>query len=90
MDSYVLDAYILFGMYLPQFIFLDKQWSKDKVNNITYENRNWEGFMVGYIYSRPIYKDVYILMKNHYKHSIYHAFKEEVIENVAQHIAVVI
>lgn len=88
MDSYVLDAYILFGMYLPQFIFLDKQWSKDKVNNITYENRNWEGFMVGYIYSRPIYKDVYILMKNHYKHSIYHTFKEEVIENVAQHIAV--
>lgn len=89
MDSHVLDAYILFGEYLPQFIFLDKQWSIDKVNSITYENKNWEGFMVGYIYSRTIYKDVYMLMKNHYKHSIYHTFKsEEVIEDVAQHIAV--
>jgi len=85
----VLDAYILFGLYLPQFIYLDKQWSTDTVNIITYDNENWEGFMVGYVFSGKIYKDIYMLMKNHYKHSINHTFnRAEVIERIAHHIAV--
>ena len=85
----VIDAHILFGKYLPQFMYMDKQWSEDRVNSITYNNMNWEGFMVGYIYSGTVYKDIYILMKNHYKHSICHVFKkEEVIEDVAHHIAI--
>ncbi len=88
MDSNILDSYILLGEYLPQFMSLDKKWAVDKVSSIKVENKNWEGFMVGYIYSRTIYKDIYKLMKTHYKYSIYHTFKkEEVIEDVAHHIA---
>ena len=88
LDSDVTDAYILFGEYLPKFIYLDKWWSSDKISNIMYESKNWEGFMVGYINSGTIFKDIYIMMKTHYKYSIHHVFrKEKVIEDVANHIA---
>ncbi len=87
-DSDILDAYIMFGEYLPQFQFLDKRWTTETINSITYDSKNWEGFMVGYLYSRRIYKDIYVLMKNHYKYSIHHDFKrEEIFEYVAHHIA---
>ncbi len=88
LDSDVIDAYVLFGEYLPQYLFLDNNWCVDKIKSITYENKNWEVFMVGYIYSTTVYKDIYVLMKTHYKHSIHHTFrKKEVIEDVANHIA---
>jgi len=88
LDLDIIDAYILFGEYLPQFMSLDKDWCINKIKSINYENKNWEGFMVGYLYSTTIYKDIYVLMKNHYIHSINHDFrKKEVIEDVANHIA---
>lgn len=87
-DSNIVDAYILLGEYLPQFIYLNTQWTTHTVNHIQNDDINWEGFMVGYIYSREIYKDIYLLMKNHYNHSINFKFKkEDVVEELINHIA---
>jgi hypothetical protein len=88
LEADVIDSYILFGEYLPQFMYLDKAWCIRKIKEISYEDKNWEGFMTGYLYSGTIFKDIYMLMKTHYKYSINHNFiNEEVIERLANHLA---
>lgn len=86
----VVDAYILLGWYLPQFMYLDRNWSTDIVNSINMKTELWESFMIGYINCREIYIDIYILMEKHYKYAIGHNFKEKYIKNkLAEHIAAV-
>lgn len=88
LDAGVTDMYVFLGRYLPEFLNMDAEWTKDKINRITYDNSNWEGFMTGYLDLRTLYKDIYLLMKDHYKSSSKHLFKEEdTKERFAQHTA---
>jgi hypothetical protein len=85
----VVDAYITFGRYLPQFLYLDKEWTMNQIANISFTNKSWEGFMVGYIYSGTIYKEIYIAMKGHYWNALNFAFSQKRIKgDLANHIGI--
>lgn len=85
----ISEAYTIMGFYLRQFMYLDSGWVKDQINKITFDSLNWEGFMMGYINSRTIYRETYILMKDHYKYAINHTFSEKGIKGeLANHIAI--
>ncbi|WP_257208806.1 SIR2 family protein [Bacillus toyonensis] len=84
-----VDAYILLGWELPLFFYLEREWTIDKINSVTFEDEIWESLMSGYINCRNIYKNIYILMKDHYKHAIDYSFKEkDVKKGLAQHLAI--
>ncbi|MBC2682698.1 hypothetical protein HAU06_00535 [Bacillus toyonensis] len=85
----IVDAFILLGWKLQYFVYLEKDWTIDKINSITFEHRCWESFMAGYINCRSISEDIYILMKEHYHHAIDYNFKEkDVRKNLAEHLAI--
>lgn len=84
----VIDAYITFGLYLPQFYYLDKEWIINTIKQINYKEVNWEPFMCGYL-NNNIYEDIYMLMKDHYADAIIHKFKDDDIkDSIVEHIGV--
>jgi len=87
LNDNIIDAYITFGLYLPQFYYLDNEWTSNIIKKINYEDENWEPFMCGYLNSNIIYNDIYMLMKEHYSNAIIHKFKDNNIkDNLAEHI----
>jgi hypothetical protein len=76
----VLESYVWLGMYLAIFyILLNKEWTIRKINYIySSEEKIWEAFMQGYLYSNKINKDIYKIMKAHYKKAIDYTFKEDI------------
>ena len=69
----IIDGYILVGMYFPQFYFLSKSWSTEKVEKYyKLENRQWAAFIGGYSFSNPISsKEIYRLFHPHYERAIH-------------------
>jgi hypothetical protein len=87
--SNVVDAYITFGLYLPQFYYLDKDWTVGTIKKINYKEVNWEPFMCGYLNNNTIYGYIYMLMKEHYANAIIHKFKDNNLkDSLAEHIGV--
>lgn len=85
----VIDAYITLGLYLPQFFYLDKDWTINIIKHINYKELNWEPFMCGYLNNNTIYEDIYMFMKEHYDNAIVHEFKDNNLkDSLAEHIGV--
>jgi len=86
----IVDGYTLFGRYLPNFYYLDKEWTKNKIDTITIEKNKilWEAFLSGCLSGR-FYDDLYELMRKHYEKAIDYQFKREYSsERLVQHICI--
>jgi hypothetical protein len=89
----IIEAYILFGRYMPNLYYLDKQWVEQKI--VEFDNLKneqfWAPFMIGYIFSSGVYDDLYKLMKKNYLKALSYSFKERTLnteERLIQHIAI--
>ncbi len=87
-----IDAYIWFGCFLPQIIFLDKDYAESKVGQFVDRNYNdfeWRMFIEGYLSGQRFYKDVYFLMRPHYIKALDHkVLNERMDENLVHHVAI--
>lgn len=61
-----IDVYIIFGEYIGYFAYIDKQWVEEKIKMIDLNSDMWEFFITGYLESRTVYGEYYILLKEHY------------------------
>lgn len=87
----IIEAFTWFGFYLPQFHYVDKEWAKQKINDLDKRKgeKVWEAFMKGYLYGGRVYKDIYELMRPHYKYGINYDFKDtHDEERLIQHISI--
>jgi hypothetical protein len=85
----IVEAYILFGQYMPLLHAIDKPWAEHKVREFeNIEEKLWSAFMSGYLFNKRIYHDLYNLMEKHYLKAISYSFEEKNAEKeVVQHIA---
>jgi len=90
LDKQLIEAYALLGYYCPQFGYLDFEWLKQKIDQISRidtKDEKWQAFMDGYSYS-VVYKTIYNEMKPIYLNCIANDFKKyEVRERLVRHIA---
>lgn len=86
----VRDAYTIFGMYIANFNYLDKEWTLKNIGEfIKLPSLYWEAFMTGYLHSAHVYDDFYRVMFSHYKKAIAHKFPDtHAGESLAQHLAI--
>lgn len=71
LDKEIIDGYILQGMYLPQFMFLDNQWLRAQiVKNLSLDFNEWAAFMGGIGFGKPISGDYYPIMHPHYARAV--------------------
>ena len=85
-----IEAYVWLGGYLPGLYYLDKEWVKEKIAFLEgiKHTLQWEAFMSGYLFGNTVHKEIYKLMKEHYKSSINYKFKStESIKNLIAHIS---
>jgi hypothetical protein len=86
----IIEAYTLFGQYLANLYYLDKNWVKEKIKQICPEIDKglWDVFMQGYLLGWRVYDDLYKMMKQHYLHAIEYDFKEShTNQRLVQHIS---
>jgi hypothetical protein len=88
----IIEAFTLFGEYMPDFVYLNKPWVEQKIKEFESfypDNIKWQAFMEGYLYGYRVYQDLYKLMRNHYIKAIDSDFGEERTENrLVQHITI--
>jgi len=84
----ILEAYTLFGQYLPVLHAIDKLWVEQKIKEFeSIEEQMWSVFMSGYLFNRALYHELYRLMRRHYLKAISYPFEREYAEEgVVQHI----
>lgn len=89
--SGIPEAYTIFGEYLVNFYYLDRQWSEmniEKIKEIDNETL-WQAFIKGYFLHKVVYHDLYKIMYNHYTKAISITFTDEhLTENLAYHLAI--
>ena len=87
-----IEAWLHFGLYLPNIMYLDKRYVEEKVSEfLKYDvsDLRWQGFMEGYLSSRYVYDDAYELMRAHYEKAIENkVLSEDVDYHLVQHICI--
>lgn len=92
LDDSLEFSYIL-GMYLPNLLYLDKNWVEENINSIfpiEYEDQ-WKAAMQGYLFHTKVYDSSYSLIKEngHYLSAINAEFNnKEIREKIIQHICI--
>lgn len=88
----VIEAYTILGQYMPNCVFLNKNWVKQKIENfksLSGESPFWQGFMEGYLFSGNVYHDLYEWMRAHYEKAIQVRFEKRKDEKLlVQHICI--
>jgi hypothetical protein len=88
LDDNIIEAYTFFGFYISFFYKEDKEFTLDFISRINTATDEWEAFMTGYFYNTYFYKDLYNLMKNHYKASLTYNFKDiSIKKSFIQHLS---
>ncbi len=81
LNSEILESYVLFGLYLPRFHYLDEEWTERNIKYLEtiYDTKKeiWEAFMNRHLFGREIYYELYILMRKHYDIAINYQFENE-------------
>ena len=83
-----IEAYIWLGYYLSNIRYLDKDCTGNLLNELlkSSDNKNWKFFMEGYLYRPNVYRDMFILLKEHYKKAISIEFSNEIDRSLVTHI----
>ena len=84
----VEEAFTLFGQYLPNYWYLDEEWTtKQIVKQENVKEKLWMSFIIGYLYGGTVYIGIFKLMKGHYERAIGSDIKDKLAEErLAQHI----
>lgn len=79
LEKNIIEAFTLFGQYMANFYYLDKEWVKQRIREIglAQNEKTWKSFMGGYLLAGPIYPYLCDLMKDHYFAAIEYNFEEE-------------
>lgn len=91
LNDNIPEAYTLFGQFMPNFCFLDKAWTEEKIKCLEEidNDKLWSSFMYGYFFINNFYDDLYHLMKNNYKKALKTTFKgDRANERLVQHISI--
>ncbi len=87
-----IDAYIWFGCYLPQMMYLDEKYTREKIGQFAEKdvsNFEWQMFMEGYLTGARVYKDLYHLMRQNYaKGLISKIFADPIDKRLVEHICI--
>lgn len=68
LEDNITEAFILLGMYLPQFLFIDEVWLKNKIANFSEQSEiNWMAFMGGLGHRQPLNKEFFTLLSPCYE-----------------------
>ena len=88
----IIEAFTLFGQYMPNFTYLNKSWVEEKIEefeSFPKDDIRWQSFMEGYLFGYRIYQDLYGLMRSHYIRGIEKDFGKSPTENrLVQHITI--
>ena len=89
----VIEAYTLFGQYLPNFVYLNSPWAEKKIKEFksreSVNENQWQSFMDGYLFGSRVYRDLYRLMRDHYLRAVETDFKSDhAEERLIQHITI--
>jgi hypothetical protein len=91
-DERSIEFSVMLGFCLNDiYCYLDKKWVIDNINYIMpAKNINhWKAAFTGYLYSKKLYPDVYILLKDngHYYRAIHTDFEEtDINDRISHHI----
>ena len=92
LEKGVVEAFTLFGQYMPNFAYLNRPWVVQKVKefeSFTKDDIRWQSFIQGYLFGGRVYQDLYNLMRNHYLKAMDADFKEgHTEERFIQHITI--
>jgi len=92
LEGSVIEAFTLFGQYMPNFAYLNRAWVEQKIREFEYlpsSDVKWQAFMEGYLFGHRVYKDLYQLMRNHYLKAIENEFRKDHAEDrLVQHITI--
>lgn len=89
-----IEFFVTLGQYLPNLVYLDKEWVVSKVNQIfpIANDKAWEAAFTGYLYStNAVYRDLYILLRQngHYLKGLNTDFADShCVQRVVGHICV--
>ncbi len=90
LEQDILEAYTLLGQYLPNLHYIDKEWAENKSKSIhTLEDKKFETFMEGYLFTGKVYEKLYKLLVKAYEKALAVNFEDKRIqERLIQHITV--
>lgn len=87
-----IEAYIWFGCYLPQMNYLDKDYTKGKIECFTSkpsDDFEWRMFMEGYLTGARVYNDLYRVMRENYAKGLSgKVLEERVDQRLVEHICI--
>lgn len=87
------ETYTFLGRYLPNFMYLDKDWTISKIQafkELPKSEKHWKGFFQGYVWGPTVYTDLFQLMHDHYVAAIENGHDyEQVQHQIAEHAALV-
>lgn len=69
--SQFIDPYVLIAKHIPQFMYLDEDWLREKlifINSV--EDLKWLAFMEGLTFGKPLNKEYYNLLYPSYKRAV--------------------
>jgi len=91
LDEGSIEAWTWFGVYIIKFYRNLRKWTEERIKGLKDLKYTppWEAFMNGYLLANNVvYKEIYELLKEHYKLSIDYKFKkEEVKRRLISHIS---
>jgi hypothetical protein len=93
LEKEVVEAYTLLGQYLTNFMYLDKAWTKQNIQDIEKPKQEayWKAFMTGYLNTIRVYDSIYELpsMQNHYEKALETMTDDQHSnERIVNHIAI--
>lgn len=86
----IVEGYVWLGQYSPNFYYLDKNWTEEKIRTIVSKKGHfWEAFMNGYLSGSRVYDELYKLMREDYLKAIDYEFKDKNVKGrLVQHICI--
>lgn len=90
LESKNIDAYVTFGEYLPNLMYLDRDWTLENVKSFeTSDDTVWKPFVYGYLAFCSRYQGYYKYMLAHYKRALVTEFEyRESTRALMRHMAI--
>ncbi len=88
-----LEVHTIIGQYLPQFLYLDRDWVTGHLRDIFPEKKEyqkyWEAAFAGYLFNNMVHGDIYEILRNEYERAIKTEFRDSNAQRrLAKHLCV--